>query len=129
MAIVHEFECPYDDVTSEVQAIICETCAFTYRKWPDGPNACPQCVPGQPPPFGARRSDPTDFLGPDWVWVEGRGMRGLWCPKSEYVLVHRSEFEFAAAEVEPYKDDFEAPRSFLPQLAEYAKRYLAGEQR
>lgn len=129
MATVAAHAIPYDDVTVEVRAIVCEACGFTYRQWPDGPSACPQCVPGQPTPFGERRSDPSDFLGSDWVWVEGRGMRGLWCPKSEYVLVSRSEFESAAAEVEPYKVDFEAPRSFLSQLAEFARRYLAGEQR
>lgn len=116
--IVRAGELPYNPWRCLTELSVCENCKFTYRRWSDGPHACPNCDPAQPTPFALRITNPNDFLGPDWVWVEHRGRRGGWCLKGEFVLVDRASFDNALQILEPFKDDFEPGRDLVVQLAE-----------
>jgi len=112
---------PYDLESVLVEAVVCAICRYCYRKWPDGPSACPQCVPGQPKTFAERRSDPDEFLGSDWVWVQHRGPWGLWCPLDEFVLFPKYEFDEVRAIVREFPPGaLDGGSTLLPQLARLA---------
>ena len=87
-------------------ATTCGACGYRYYRFEDGPNACPQCAPGQPKPLGERVTDPADFLGPSWVWQEDRGPRGRWVHRDELFITSASFLAElrAMAELLPERD-------------------------
>lgn len=59
--------------------------------------SCPRCNPGQPRPIEVRRRDVTEFLGPEWIWIDHAGPIGMWCHREEFVVLSREEGDALSA--------------------------------
>jgi hypothetical protein len=94
-------------------------CGYTWVQYPDGPYECPVCVTDQPMPFAMRCQDPSQFLGHEWVWVDGHGPTGRWEPLSDYVLMPRADWEAAVTALRTLPPHVLEPGiSVIPQLVE-----------
>lgn len=75
----------------------CEACGYTWRNVIDGYQDCFRCNPAQPKPLAERRGDPTEHLGPEYVWDCRRGPRGFWGKLEDYWMLPKPSDEEQAA--------------------------------
>lgn len=53
-------------------------CGHAYFGGLDWWKQCPRCHPEQAKPIGERLVDPNEPMGPEYVWDDARGIRGMW---------------------------------------------------
>lgn len=90
----------------------CGDCGWTYQVGRHWHARCFRCNPGDPTPLGVLLTDSEAHMGPDWVWMPSRGLRGQWWPRRELVVVDRVEFDEAWETIKEY-----VPPALLDQIS------------